>query len=150
RTPLPDRLVTNDHATSQHHLLHLAEAEREAVVEPDTVANDLRREAKPSVRRRLNPHQPSPSHPTASNPGDPPSHKAGDQVDSALPRLPGLNRDYGRAGIPYADPATPAFTRDPGTDTPGTPLPPGTQLPNVIIEWRWQRGASGVPSRTAV
>jgi hypothetical protein len=32
------------------------------------VADDLRREAKPSVRRRLDPHQPSPSHPTASNP----------------------------------------------------------------------------------
>jgi hypothetical protein len=40
------------------------------------------------------------------------------------PRLPGLNREYGRAGTPYAPPATLAFARDPGTDTPGHCLPP--------------------------
>ena len=57
--PLPDRLVAEDDPASQHHLLDLTEAEREAVVEPDTVADDLRREAKPLVGRHTDGHQTS-------------------------------------------------------------------------------------------
>ena len=40
--PLPDGLVGDDNAALQHQLLDLAEAEREAVVQPDAMADDLR------------------------------------------------------------------------------------------------------------
>ena len=33
-TPLPDRLVADDHAADQHELLDLTEAQREAVIQP--------------------------------------------------------------------------------------------------------------------
>jgi hypothetical protein len=74
RTSLPDRLVADDDPPFQHHLLHLAETEREPVIQPDTVGDDLHRVTKPLVGHRLDPHQPSPSHLAASNPRDPPSH----------------------------------------------------------------------------
>jgi hypothetical protein len=40
--PLPDGLVGDDNAAPQHQLLDLAEAEREAEVQPDAMADDLR------------------------------------------------------------------------------------------------------------
>jgi hypothetical protein len=81
--PLPHRLVGDHDAPFQHHLLHLTQAQWEPVVEPDTVTDDLRRVAKPLVGRRLVPHQPQPLPPHCEQPGDPPSHKAGNQVDNA-------------------------------------------------------------------
>jgi hypothetical protein len=70
-----------DHdAPFQHHLLDLAEAEREPVVEPDTVADDLRWEAKPLVGRRTDGHQTSSSQTQAL---DHPSH-ADREVDGAI------------------------------------------------------------------
>ena len=41
--PLPDRLVGDDHAALEHELLDLAEAQREAVVQPHAVGDDLDR-----------------------------------------------------------------------------------------------------------
>ena len=43
-----------------HHLLPLTEAKREAVVKPHAITDELCRVAKPSVRRRLDGHQPQP------------------------------------------------------------------------------------------
>jgi hypothetical protein len=62
-TPLPDRLVGHHNPAFQHHLLDLTEAEREPVIQPDTVADDLRRKAESPVRQRTDGHQPSPPHP---------------------------------------------------------------------------------------
>ena len=42
-TLLPDRLVGDDHAADQHELLDLTEAQREAVMQPYAVRDDLRR-----------------------------------------------------------------------------------------------------------
>jgi len=42
-TPLPDRLVADDHAADQHELLDLTEAQREAVIQPYAVRDDLHR-----------------------------------------------------------------------------------------------------------
>ena len=42
-TPLPDRLVGDDHAADQDELLDLTEAQREAVIQPYAVRDDLRR-----------------------------------------------------------------------------------------------------------
>jgi hypothetical protein len=39
-TPLPDRLVGDDHAADQHELLDLTEAQREAVIQPYAVRDD--------------------------------------------------------------------------------------------------------------
>jgi hypothetical protein len=44
----------------QHHLFDLAEAQWEAVVQPHTMTDDLRREAEPHIRRRADNHQPQP------------------------------------------------------------------------------------------
>lgn len=63
--------------TLRHHLLHLALAEWEAVGEPRAMTDDLYRVAKPSVRRQLDTHQ-AQSLLTPDQPGDPPSHGAGD------------------------------------------------------------------------
>jgi hypothetical protein len=41
----------------QHHLLDLAQAQREPVIQPHTVTNDLRREAEPRIRRHVGEHQ---------------------------------------------------------------------------------------------
>lgn len=41
--PAPDRLERNVHATCQHHLLDLAQAQVEPEVEPDNMSNDLGR-----------------------------------------------------------------------------------------------------------
>lgn len=60
RAPLVDRLVGDHDPAGQHHLLHLAEAEREAVIKPHAMAYDFYRVAKPSVRRHLDTHQPQP------------------------------------------------------------------------------------------
>jgi hypothetical protein len=47
--PLPNCLVGNHDPALQHHLLDVTEAQRETVVQPDAVADDLRREAEPPV-----------------------------------------------------------------------------------------------------
>ena len=44
-TPVPDRFVANLDAAPVQHLFHVAVAEREAVVEPDSMANDCFGEA---------------------------------------------------------------------------------------------------------
>jgi hypothetical protein len=80
--PLPDGLVGDRDAALQHHLLDVAEAQREPVIEPHAVADDLRREAEPSVRRRLGAHQPSPLNALPDRSADHPSHPAS-QVDGA-------------------------------------------------------------------
>jgi hypothetical protein len=85
-TPLPDGLVADHDPAFQHHFFDLAEAEREAVVEPDTVADDLYRKAKPRYDGASTPTSPALS-PHREQPGDPPSHEAGDQVDGACPRM---------------------------------------------------------------
>jgi hypothetical protein len=51
-TPLPHRLVGDDDPALGHHLLYLAEAEREPVIQPHAMADDRRREAEPLVRQR--------------------------------------------------------------------------------------------------
>ena len=83
--PLPDGLVGDRDAALQHHLLDVAEAQREPVIEPHAVADDLRWEAEPSVRRRLGAHQPSPLN---VYPTDPPiiPATAASQVDGAFRR----------------------------------------------------------------
>jgi len=43
--PPPGRFVGQDHDALDEQFLHVAVAEREAEVQPDGVANDLRREA---------------------------------------------------------------------------------------------------------
>src|SRR4029453_299797 len=43
--PLPDRLVTDFDAPESEHLLHHPKAQRKAKVQPDRVADQLRREA---------------------------------------------------------------------------------------------------------
>src|SRR6185295_1255548 len=55
-TPLPDRLVGDDHAADQHQLLDLAEAQRESVVLPDAIADDLGRKPEPFIRRACSGH----------------------------------------------------------------------------------------------
>jgi hypothetical protein len=62
-------------AALQHHLLDVAEAQREPVIEPHAVADDLRREAEPSVRRRLGAHQPSPLNALPDRSADHPRHR---------------------------------------------------------------------------
>jgi hypothetical protein len=43
-TPLPDNLIGHDDIADEEKFLHIAAAQAEAVVEPDSVANDLGRE----------------------------------------------------------------------------------------------------------
>ncbi len=43
--PAPDGLIRNVHATFQHHLLDLAQAQVEQDVEQDNMSDDLRRKA---------------------------------------------------------------------------------------------------------
>ena len=50
--PRSDRLVTDNDTAGHHHLLDLAEAEREAVIQPHTVADDLHRESVALIQRR--------------------------------------------------------------------------------------------------
>src|SRR4051795_1991773 len=45
QTPLPDRLVADLDAAAGQHLLDHPKAQREAIVQPDRVADQLRREA---------------------------------------------------------------------------------------------------------
>src|SRR5438270_10972152 len=74
--PLPDGFVGDRDAPREHHLLHLAEAQREPVVQPHAMADDLHRIAEPSVRRRTGAHQPSPLDPPRRRSVDHPSHQA--------------------------------------------------------------------------
>jgi len=49
--PLADRLVADDDASLGEQILRVAEAEVEPKVQPDSVSDDLRWEAVPSIRR---------------------------------------------------------------------------------------------------
>jgi hypothetical protein len=57
-TPSPHRLVAEGDPPLQHYPLHLAKTEREPVVKPHTMADDLHREADTLVQRRNGLHQP--------------------------------------------------------------------------------------------
>lgn len=48
--PFSDRFIENLKATKRHHFLNISEAEGECVIEPDTVEDDLGREAISLVR----------------------------------------------------------------------------------------------------
>lgn len=50
---LPDGLVGDDHTAREHLLLDVAEAQREAVVPPHVVGDDLRRVAESPVGHRI-------------------------------------------------------------------------------------------------
>ena len=52
-TPLPDGFVGNDNSALCQEILDISEAQAEAMVEPDGVADDLRRESVSSVARVL-------------------------------------------------------------------------------------------------
>ena len=86
RAPLPHCLVAEGDPTLGHHLLDLTETQREAVVQPDAVADDLRREAKSPVRRRTDGHQTSSSPEATRRSCQPPDH----EVDSAHVTATGL------------------------------------------------------------
>ena len=45
KAPLPDRFITDDHTPGGKKLLHLPEAERETIVEPNGTANHRIRES---------------------------------------------------------------------------------------------------------
>ena len=49
RAPLPDGLVGDDDPAGQEQQLHLAEAQRETVIQPHRLGDDLRREPEPLV-----------------------------------------------------------------------------------------------------
>jgi hypothetical protein len=51
--PLSDRLVSDIHATLDEHFFDFPEAQTESIVEPDSVADDLRRETMPHVARSV-------------------------------------------------------------------------------------------------
>jgi hypothetical protein len=89
--PLPEGLVGNHDAALHHHLFDLAEAEREPMIQPHTVTDDLHRVPEPLVRGRNGGHQPSPSLPRSTRPIIP-NCRQPHQVDSA----PGVCR-HGRA-----------------------------------------------------
>src|SRR5215813_12383460 len=44
-TPLPDRLVSHNHSAGEEQLFDVAVAKAKAVVQPDTMTDDLSREA---------------------------------------------------------------------------------------------------------
>src|ERR671916_140136 len=60
--PLPDGFVGDRDAPREHHLLHLPQAQREPVVQPHAMTDDLHRVTEPSVRRRTGAHQPASPH----------------------------------------------------------------------------------------
>jgi hypothetical protein len=62
--PAPDRFVTDHDTALQHQFLDVAEAEREPVVQPHAVVDDLARVAVALVRRLCGAHDQDPaSHP---------------------------------------------------------------------------------------
>ena len=54
--PGPDRLIGHVHTTFEHQLLHVAEAQREPVIQPDAMADDLGRKPEPFIRRACSGH----------------------------------------------------------------------------------------------
>lgn len=46
QTPLPKRFMGDNYSTLSHYLFNITKTEREAEIEPDSVADDRRREAK--------------------------------------------------------------------------------------------------------
>ena len=69
RSPLPDRLVTDRNATRKHQLLDLTKAQREPVIQPHAVGDDLRRVPVSLVRRRRSGHD----HRSWQRPGNSPT-----------------------------------------------------------------------------
>ena len=54
--PGPDRLLGHVDTTFEHQLLHVAEAQREPVLQPDAMADDLGRKPEPCIRRACSGH----------------------------------------------------------------------------------------------
>src|SRR6516225_240083 len=54
--PGPDRLIGHVDTTFEHQLLHVAEAQREPVIQPDATADDLGRKPEPFIRRACSGH----------------------------------------------------------------------------------------------
>ena len=54
--PGPDRLLGHVDTTFEHQLLHVAEAQREPVLQPDAMADDLGRKPEPFIRRACSGH----------------------------------------------------------------------------------------------
>jgi hypothetical protein len=50
-TPQPDRLVADPNTTLGHNILDVTAAQIEAMIEPDNMLNDLRRESMAFVQR---------------------------------------------------------------------------------------------------
>ena len=48
--PEPNRLIRDDNAALAEQVFHIAEAQREPMVEPDGMANDFRWKAMPSIK----------------------------------------------------------------------------------------------------
>ena len=59
RTPVPDRLVRNDHTALCQKIFDIAEAEAEPVIQPHGVTDDLGREAVPTVTLRVGSSSPN-------------------------------------------------------------------------------------------
>jgi hypothetical protein len=51
QAPLPHRFMADDDATSSQDLVHVAQAEGKAKIEPDSGGDDVRREAATGVAR---------------------------------------------------------------------------------------------------
>jgi hypothetical protein len=60
---LVDGLVGDQDTASHHHLFDLPQAQREAVIQPHTVTDDLHREPVPLEQRRRGIHEPILTHP---------------------------------------------------------------------------------------
>src|SRR6478609_3237125 len=73
----PDHLIGHVDTTFEHQLLHVAEAQREPVIQPDATADDLGRKPEPFIRRACSGHDRRSCPPTF------PAH----QADSAVARL---------------------------------------------------------------
>ena len=69
RAPLPDGLVADHDAALQHQLLDLTKAQREPVIQPHAVGDDLRRVPVSLVRRRCSGHD----HRSWQRPGNSPT-----------------------------------------------------------------------------
>jgi hypothetical protein len=69
--PLVDRVVGDAHAALGHHLLDITQAQREPVIQPHAVANDLHREPVTPVQRPRGIHQPRMVHTVTQRPNTP-------------------------------------------------------------------------------
>ena len=57
--PLPNRLLGHDDAPLDERIFRVAEAQRESMVQPDGVADDLKRESMPVIAGELARHRPT-------------------------------------------------------------------------------------------